>query len=264
MFDMDISNLYDMIYKRKSIRKFDMKPLEGDKLDEIRSFIEDLQPLHKSIKLSFKIIGQESAKGGLFSIKAPHYLAVYSEIKEDYLMNAGFMLQQVDLFMSNIGLGACWLGLTKPGREIIPEDNMEFIIVLAFGQPAEPLYRKDLAEFRRKPLGEIASLGDFGENSMVLSILEAARLAPSASNSQTWYFTGSPDAIRVSRLKLNPLKGMIYNRMNQIDNGICLCHLLLAAGKIGKKTVFFKENLDITSQLKGYDYMMTVGLLDEK
>lgn len=260
---MQNKNLFDMIAVRKSIRKYDMRPLDADKLKEIRSFIDKIKPLDAGIKTEFSIIGLEAANGGLFAIKAPHYMVVCSETKGDYLMNAGFMMQQVDLFLAQSGIGACWLGMTKPNKEFILEQGMEFIIVLAFGLPTEPLYRSSLPEFKRRSLAELTDIKDVTGDPDLLSILEAARLAPSATNSQPWYFSGTPGAIVVSRARLNPLKLLIYNRMNQIDIGICLCHIWISATKIGKMTTFIRETGESAKALKGYEYIMTVKIHDD-
>jgi len=257
---MQKDNLFDMIFVRKSIRKYDMTPLTSEKLEEVRLFIDGIKPLNDAIKTQFSIIDLSAAKGGLFSIKAPHYVVVCSEPKGNYLMNVGFMLQQVDLFLAKNSIGACWLGMTKPNKEFAFGQGMEFVIVLAFGLPAEPIHRTSLAEFKRKSLGEITDIVGLNENPEMTAILEAGRLAPSATNSQPWYFSGTTEAVRVNRLRLNPLKLLIYNKMNQVDIGICLCHIELAAEKNGKKVVFIKESAEQAKPPKGYDYMITVKI----
>ena len=54
------------------------------------------------------------------------------------------------------------------------------------------------------------------------------RAGPLAMNNQSWYFTGSNDEINVywARSAMN-------GRMNQINAGIALCHLWLAAAHEG-------------------------------
>ena|GEM_PF-3748051 len=32
-------------------------------------------------------------------------------------MNAGFLLQQIDLYLSDSNLASCWLGMAKPSKE---------------------------------------------------------------------------------------------------------------------------------------------------
>ena len=130
------------IYKRKSIRKFDMTPLPADTLEQVGAQIERVQPLYPHIKYAIGIAGKTK---GMFNIKAPHYLIFKSETADGSNENIGFIGQQADLFLSESGLGACWLGLAKQadgGGAGVPH-----AISMAFGKPAEPLYR-DLSGFK--------------------------------------------------------------------------------------------------------------------
>ena len=70
---------------------------------------------------------------------------------------------------------------------------MPCIITMAFGKPAQPLYR-DVSEFKRKLLSDISEGTD--------DRLEAARLAPSGMNKQNWYFVADNGKIHCYRKKL--------------------------------------------------------------
>src|SRR5690606_38406218 len=101
-----------------------------------------------------------------------------------YLTNAGYILQQLDLYLSANGLGSCWLGIAKPTKDESFFSGLKFVITLAFGKPAEKLHRNEIGEFNRLPLDKIRDAVGMD------NLLEPARLAPSANNSQRWYFTG--------------------------------------------------------------------------
>ena len=235
--------LYKTIFTRKSIRKYDMIPLTDQKLIEIKNFADNVKQLIPSIKCEFSFLTDDK-------VKAPHYILIYSEKKEGYLLNAGFMLQQVDLFLSSVNLGSCWLGMAKPSKEVPALQNgLEFVIMLAFGNTQEKLHRADNSEFKRKGISEITSINGADQ------LLEAARLAPSASNSQPWYFSGNTNEIIVCREKLNLLKAPIYNKMNQIDTGIALCHLWLSIEHQGRTACFDYTN---SNAPKGYEFMLKV------
>jgi len=201
----------ETIRKRKSIRKYDPAPLDDAALGAVRKQVESVRALYPDIKHSVEIANKAQ---GLFGIKAPHYLLFRSEKKDGSLENIGFIGQQTSLFLSESGLGSCWLGGAKPeGKEAAA---LPFVICMAFGKPAEHLHR-DLSEFKRKPLGEISEGTD--------ERLEAARLAPSGINAQNWYFVAGEGKIRCYRKKASPLLGFIYNRLARIDMGIALCHI---------------------------------------
>jgi nitroreductase len=247
-----MSNLdfYNIIFKRKSIRKYKKEPVESSKLRSLQKFLEELTPLYHDIKTKIVILPEKDIKR-LCSIRVPHYVVIYSEIKEGYLLNAGFLLQQVDLFLSANGIGACWLGLGIPQRASSSSNGLEYVIALAFGNADEPLHRDNISEFKRKPLSEISSVNNADE------LLEAARLAPSATNSQPWYFSGSADNLIISRKLPNIIKAAVYSKFNQIDIGIALYHLQVSALHMGKNIEFKRENDEVP---KGFEYIATAHI----
>jgi hypothetical protein len=91
-------------------------------------------------------------------------------------------------------------------------------------------------------------------------ILNAVRLAPSASNSQPWFITGNAEKIQVIRVKLGTIRALIYDKLNQIDIGIALSHLYIAAKMKGKNVEFFYDKKDESTAPKGYEYMISATL----
>ena len=201
----------EIVRKRKSIRKYDPEHLDADLLDKVRAQIKDVEPLYPDIAYSIDIVSKTK---GLFNIKAPHYLVFGSEDKPGACENIGFIGQQLDLYFSEVGIGACWLGATKPAVQ--EESALPTVICMAFGTPAEPLHR-ELSDFKRKPLADISEGVD--------ERLEAARLAPSAVNAQNWFFVAGDGKIRCYRKKSSSVLAFIYNKMHCIDMGIALCHI---------------------------------------
>jgi nitroreductase len=243
--------IYDVIFKRKSIRKYDNSPLDEDILNRISEELNNLIPLHNDIKIDIKIISGEDVK--LRGMKqAPHYLAIFSEKKDGYLTNLGFMLQQVDLLFSASGIGSCWQGIPSPKGNVLKSSDLDFIILIAFGIPAEPLYRDDTSQFKRKSLENITDIVDAKE------LLEPVRLAPSAINSQPWFFTGTKDIIHACSNKPNFLKAILVNKYISIDAGIAIYHLKVSAEHF-KKTITITFNKDKTIP-KGLNYLATLKL----
>ncbi|MCL2169384.1 MAG: nitroreductase [Defluviitaleaceae bacterium] len=203
----------EAIQKRKSIRKFDMAPLDDAALEMIREQLKKLVPLYEAIPYTIEIA--EKTKG-MFNIKAPHYLVFQSKESDGYLENIGFIGQQLDLFLSTNGLGACWLGASKPADRESDGGGMSHVICMAIGRPAEPLHR-GISDFKRKPLVEISEGSD--------PRLEAARLAPSGINAQNWYFIAVDGKIHCYVKKPNPLMKAVIGKMSYIDMGIAICHI---------------------------------------
>jgi nitroreductase len=250
---MDQTSLYEAIFKRKSVRDYDPTPLDQNRLEEITRNLQTLTPMVPEIKTEFKIITPNQVSRKL-SNKAPHYVAAFSEAKGAYKANLGYLLQQMDLYFSANGLGSCWLGIPQPTKEVTDASNLEFVILMSFGNPKEPLYRADASEFKRKTLSEITNIKGADE------LLEPVRLAPSAINLQNWYFTGTKQAIYAYSAKAGFLRGIVGGSYFPLNVGIALCHLQLSAEHIGGKTQFvFDGSIDKTPP-NNFEYIATLEI----
>ena len=228
-------DLESQIYVRKSCRKYlddeiDMTP--------IKEFIPKAKVLNSDIDYSYKILTKDE-----LSIrtrwKAPYYLALYSEKKENYGVNLGFIFQQLSLYMQSIGIGSCWVGMAN-----VKQKDPNFVITIAFGKSDD--LTRDLSKFKRRSLSEISDMED--------ERLIPAQLAPSAVNSQPWYFKHTDDGFDVFKAKHNIVKQKIIGKWNDIDMGIALSHLY-----ISNPDAFafeFKNKADI----KGYTYFGSVKI----
>jgi hypothetical protein len=247
------SNLFEAIFKRKSIRKYDLTPLDDKLLLEIEAFISKVEPLYNNIKTEIRIVAKDGVNI-LVPVKAPHYLVMTSEKKEGYLTNAGYMLEQVNLFLSTNDIGSCFLGMAQPTKATKKSSKFEFVIALALGNAAEPLHRTDVSEFKRKSILQISNI--IGND----QLLEPVRLAPSAINSQPWFFTGGNEVINSYCVKPNIIKAIVYEKMNKIDMGIALCHITVTAKHLDKQIEFIYDKTAEGSYPKGYYYIATAIL----
>lgn len=206
-----------MIYKRLSVRRYEKGSLGEDKIAEILSALTDVKPLYPDIKTAFRYFSRSEVRS-LMPWMPEDAIGIYSEVKDGYLENAGFMLAEADLYLQSVGIGACWVGLAGP-KDKTPVDGMEFVILLAIGK-TNVSSRSSAADFKRKNISDITSSEE------LYGILEPARLAPSSVNSQPWYFVKRGDEIDVYQLDLVRTKGL--RRMNRIDIGIALAHLFVS------------------------------------
>lgn len=235
--------LKEMIYRRKSVRKYTGEPVDTETIEKIGAFCASAAPLYPDIKVRSQIVTKEQVRF-YFPWKTPQLIAVFSENKPGYLKNVGFIFQQVDLYLQSMGIGACWLGLGKlKGSENVDIDveGMEFVILIAFGYPEGEALRNQIGQFQRKALSEISDRAD--------ERLEPARIAPSSTNSQPWYFTHEGDIIHAYRSEAGFLRHKMLGSMNQIDMGIVLAHLYVSNPDTFR---FFKA--DAPPELKGHCY----------
>jgi len=244
--------LYQAIFKRKSIRKYQQGNLSSKELRAVEDFLKSAEVIDPEIKFEAKIVDSDQVKS-LIPIRAPHYLQFFSEEKGDHLLNAGFILQQLDLYLAANDLGSCWFGMAKPKKEIIADSELEYLITLVFGRAAEKNQRDSIEDFNRKTLSEIKEGSDYYD------LLEAARLAPSATNGQPWYFKVEDAQIHLFQNEPNFIKKFFYQKMNSIDMGICLAHLWLAAVE-HDYNFNFKKLAQPPAVVEGYNYLGTVEL----
>lgn len=244
------------IKRRKSTRKYQNKLLSEDSLEKLEQFIDSIEPLFEDQQTYFKIVESSEIKGA-FGIDAPYYLVVSAEKTKGYLLNVGFMVQQFDLFISSIELGGCWVGMAKPAKSLNLDLQGDFVIAYAFGEPAGPPHRP-FEFFKREEMDDIC------EGHHHLELIRLARLAPSATNSQPWYFVLEDRRIDLYRRKNNLIKGFFMNEMNQIDIGIALCHLYLAAKVNGFETEPRVLPLEKIQSIQGYYYEISIYLTEEK
>ena len=229
-------DLASQIYVRKSCRNY--LDLEMD-FNVIREFISNVKPLDSSINYRYEILKKDEVNFKM-PWSAPYYLALFSENKGLYKENIGFVFQQVSLFMQSIGIGSCWVGMGS-----VKQKDSEFIILMAFGKSDD--MTRDISSFKRKKLSQISDVED--------ERLIPAQLAPSAINSQPWYFKHCDEGFDVYQVKQNILKRQILKKWNPIDVGIALAHLYVE----NEKTFRFEVRTNF-EKLKGYTYIGSIEI----
>ncbi|MBQ6511207.1 nitroreductase family protein [Methanobrevibacter sp.] len=229
-------NLANQIYVRKSCRKYVEDTMD---MTPVHEFISNAKSLNDGINYRYEILTKDR-----LNLKtrwsAPYYLALYSEKKENYLENIGFIFQQVSLFLQSRGIGSCWVGMAS-----VKNKDPEFIIAIAFGKSND--LTRDISKFKRKSL---ANISDFEDDR-----LKPAQLAPSAINSQPWFYKHSSDGFDVYQIKQNIIKRQILKKWNPIDIGISLAHMYVA----NEKTFEFEINDDF-EDIRGYNYVGSIKI----
>jgi nitroreductase len=207
--------LYEAVFIRRSVRKFDMIPLRGEIIDDIKKFITETRQMNGQ-KAGFEVVSADAVNGA----SAPHYILSYSAGNDDAFANVGYVMQKADLYIQSIGLGSLWLGMTQPKNK-----RADFCILLAFGKTDVP-QRKGIQDFNRLPLNQISNADNAAANT--------ARLAPSAMNTQPWKLFFEDGKITINYFGRGFMKAVLKNKLNKIDLGIVTRHIetaLLYEGK---------------------------------
>ena len=234
--------LYEMIFKRKSFHLFrnvGNEHLTDDELKDIVKEFSKLKPLVEDIKLKIKIVKNKSVLRG-----QEYCILFYSEKKDNYLQNIGYLGEQLDLYLVSKNIGTLWFGIGKPDEQQL--DGLDFVIMIAIAKvDSSDKFRKDMYKSKRKEITEIW-IGD-----SFLDIANIVRFAPSACNTQPWKVESSKIEIKVYRYRKEGKRGIMPKDKvlyyNQIDIGIFLCflELCLEHDKIDyKKEIFIEEDHD--------------------
>lgn len=217
-----MKDLYKYLDKRKSIRTIDKTNLlTKEDLKKVQEYLKELKALFNEYEIRTELVNNDytSSKIGEYN------LLIYSTKPEtkntNYLLNIGYMFEQLDLFLFSINIGCCWLGLPKPKGDL---NNDKYVIMLGLSKIKENDLRTSTDEFKRKQKEEIWS-GNFNKD-----VIEKSSLAPSACNSQSWKVKVENKTLYVYRDK--NIKTIIprgFKRFfNSIDLGIYLCFLEVA------------------------------------
>lgn len=221
------NKLYDMIFKRKSFhlfRNIGNEHISDEEIMDIENEFTRFTPLVDDIKVKIEIV-----KEGVTCKRGQEYcILFYSEKKDNYLQNIGYLGEQLDLYLVSKNIGTLWFGIGKADEMQI--DGLYFIIMIAMAKVDSPeKFRKDMYKSKRKELQEIWN----GDN--YLDIANIVRFAPSACNTQPWIVESSAKELKVYRYRkegergIMPKDKVIY--YNQIDIGIFLCFLDLCLDK---------------------------------
>ena len=141
------------------------------------------------------------------------------------------------------------------------EKDLELVMIMAFGYPAEPLERS-YEDFRRIELKKLVTIrGAFGK--VQRKLLEAARLAPSAMNRQPWRFVSSEDRIHLFVKKPGKLGYQTQQDFNLFDAGVALSHMLVTAEEQRFDLEYQKLDSILEKEFQNYVYVGSLLILND-
>ena len=218
-------NYTALIENRRSVREFTDQKVCPCKLAEIKEFYNRdcrrLVPGLATALLFFDEAVKEKLEGAAgynsFLIGAPNYLVLLSEKHPQAALNAGYMMQDISLKLSDMDLGSCWITFTNSDavkQALAIESRLDVAAILAFGHgkkaPLRPrinilsMSNIDIKAKRRymdpkKGISELVFLNTWGNrhglddylgffDDMLWESLHAVSLAPSYLNRQAYGF----------------------------------------------------------------------------
>lgn len=221
-----------LIQNRKSVREFSDKQVFFGNLDKIRDFYNNsVRRLLPEIKTELRIFGTD-ARAALegaagyhqFLVGAPQYLVLLSEKHPHTYLNAGYMMEDLILKLTEMNLDTCWLTFADSEdikKALSIDSELDVAAVAAFGYGKKTVKRLRLnrrsmsdvdivAQHRyveqKNSVYDMAFMNTWGNtyklddhigffDDMLWESLYAATLAPSYLNRQAYGFVIHPAGI---------------------------------------------------------------------
>lgn len=255
---MQLSNLTGAIHTRKSRRNFLPKPLKAEHYDKLSEFIGSIEvPFENDVAVSLHYAGGRTP---FMPFKGPEHFAAFTG-EPGILSQAktGFTGELFILFAESLGIGTCWYGhyLKNNVYQVVYGDKDytplgAIYCVTPLGYYANKKYFTENVTdllFRKKKSVE-QNLHPDSVKSIpphILSALELACLAPSAMNSQCWYFKvtkqDSEYIVEISK----PVGYQHFKwKYTDIDVGAAACHFWL--GLLNQQTAPVVELKEISDR----------------
>ena len=228
---MENSDLYNAIWKRRSVRKYLEKQIDEDKIRQLEGTISALNELSG---LNIEFIENSDA---FRSVKAVRFKNVRSVIvikgrtnDPDRFEKCGYYGEQIILEATALGLGTCWVAVSYSKSSLKTKDDEDIVCVISIGYGAEGI--SGSADVPDAPHRKTISISEFLDGSTdvpdwVTAAMKAVQFAPTALNSQKARFKYADGTLSVmipsSRIGTT-------DKLNLIDLGIIKLHFELAAG----------------------------------
>ena len=287
-------NYRALIQNRKSIREFTDREVTFGQLETIRNYYyNSVRRLVPGIRTELHVFGPgtgaalEGAAGyNQFLVGAPQYMVLLSERHELAGINAGYLMQDMLLKLSDMELDSCWVTFadSEDVKGVLGlASDKDVVAIAAFGYGKKTLRRLRLnirsmsnvdvvAKHRymepKRCVEDMAFLKEWGNNQgldqyigffddMLWEALYAASLAPSYLNRQAYGFLLREGGVSlVSRPD-------IYN--NKIDGdlslGIVMLHFTAVAEELaGKLNWRFGAEAEMASLPEGHQVVASCAL----
>ena len=225
-------NYSALIQNRKSFRRFKEKQVSSRDVAQVREYYDrSVRRLFPEIRTELQVYGTdaraalEGAAGyNQFLVGAPQYLVLLSEKHPMMHLNAGYLMEDLILKLTEMNLDTCWLTFADSAdvkKALLVDPGMEVAAIVAFGYGVKTTKRLRLnvrsmsdvdlvAQHRyvepKRSVYDMAFIDSWGNtykldehigffDEMLWESLYAATLAPSYLNRQAYGFVIHPGGI---------------------------------------------------------------------
>lgn len=243
--------LYDALLNRYSVRRYRRDALPASVLACIRNLPEQVESLVPQNRLQLHTPDQMQVDRamvrsfgayGVF-VNPPHAMLPTITGTQHPLVDWGYRAQQIMIGINRMGVGSCYIGAVsrqdavRARLDLAPDER--FGALLIFGTPARSV-DSPLDQRKRLPFPDIFFQDTFEQPAhppqRLVTVMEAARAAPSAVNTQPWRFLWREPWLHVLVRRHNP---RYLSRGNQayryVDGGVVMANISMALKALGAK-----------------------------
>jgi nitroreductase len=252
-----------LIEQRYSCRTYLDRPIAADPRDRLADYAAALQVGPLDTRSRFELVtdkvGDSQDLKGLgtygFIKGATGYIVGATVDEGNALEDFGYLMEQIILFATDLGLGTCWLGgsfnrsrfakkISLTNDEIIPAVTSVGYISKK-PRKVDQIIRREARAAERRPWNQLFFEGAFGVSLSEQVVgewaipLEMLRLAPSASNRQPWRIIRIGNALHFYLQRTPGYRENTYSKLlkiedlQRVDMGIAMCHFELTAIELG-------------------------------
>ncbi len=268
-----MSELFEIIKGRKSVRTFDEKPVS----EEDRALlVQYMETISNPFDIPVRFVLLDAEEHGLSSpvIQGESLYVTGKVAKGPYADVAfGFSFEKLVLYAWSLGIGTTWIGGTMK-RELFEraaglEAGEMMPCISPLGYPAkkrsvrETMMRKGVRADSRltsdklffNAAWDIPLHAEAGSD--LDDLMEMVRWAPSAVNKQPWRVIALDGSFHFYEKKDKGYVNEKTGDLQKIDVGIALCHFVSGMEEKGKNPVVIIDNPGIAVPA-GVDYIATV------
>jgi len=251
------------IRQRFSCRTYSDRIIADDVQETLSGFASSLEvgPFGSRCRFELVSANEEDSKSlrGLgtygFIKGAKGFIIGATDESEKSMEDFGYLMEQIILLATDLGLGTCWLGgsftRSRFARKISARKNEVIPAVTSMGYIAarprkfDHFIRNEANADRRYPWDWLFFDGRFGDPlepssaGLYADLLEMVRWGPSASNLQPWRIVKREEAWhfylkrRLGYRESGAAKLLKTADLQRVDMGIAMCHFELTARERG-------------------------------
>lgn len=253
-------SVIETMRKRQSIRTYETQNITAAHLKDILDYLNDehnlIGPFGKKgrielVQVTHNVTDKGIKLGTYGFIKNPSaYLVGVTENNKESLLDFAYAFQKLVLFLTERGIGTCWMGGTFSRNSFEQEIQLgekEFIpCITPIGYPNQKQRVFDKAvrlvvkADNKKPWDKLFYTTNFErallkEDAGLFELpIEMVRLGPSASNKQPWRLVVSEDrTVCHFYIEHTPnYSSKLGYDMQLLDMGIAMCHFELACQEL--------------------------------